>query len=123
MSLAQVREFADAPVALAKASRLDVAELSAELHITAVPDPALARDAQSFLRIYVKDVDAAKVGKPFTTALIEAGLSSYPGYFPTTPPAAGTPYGVFWPSTVAREQVAVRVHVDGVQVMGDEVKV
>ena len=69
--------------------------------------------AQSFLRITVKDDDAGKAGKPFTEAMIESTLASYPGYFPTTPPGPPTPYGVYWPSTVARDLVDVDVRVDG----------
>jgi hypothetical protein len=98
---------------LAAASSLDVAELVADFSASAVPDPATAQQAQSFLRITVKDPDAAKVGKPFTEAVIEAGLSSYPGFFPTTPPGPASPFGVYWPTTVARDAVPVEVTVDG----------
>lgn len=98
-------------VALAAASSLDVSELTAELQDTATADPAMPGDAQSFLRITVKDMSEKKVSKPFTSAVIEATLSSYPGLFPTTPPGPATPYGVYWPSTVARENVEVQVSV------------
>jgi hypothetical protein len=53
------------------------------------------------------------VGKAFTAPLIEATLSSYPGMFPTTPPGPASPYGVYWPTTVARENVSVEVQVAG----------
>lgn len=102
-----------APEDLAEASTLDVRELSVELQPTTVTDPATGSQAQSFLRITVKDGDADKVGKPFTERVIEATLSSYPGLFPTTPPAAASPYGVYWPTTVSRDAVAVDVRVDG----------
>jgi hypothetical protein len=101
------------PLALASVSSLDVRELSAELQLTASADPESPSEAQSFLRIIVKDPDAAKVGKAFTEPVIEATLSSYPGYFPTTPPGAASPFGVYWPTTVAREHVAVSLRVDG----------
>ena len=48
--------------------------------------------------------------------VIEATLSSYPGLFPTTPPGPASPYGVYWPTTVARERVTVDVTVDGLSV-------
>mgnify|MGYP001267343754 CR=1 FL=1 len=99
--------------ALAKASILDVRELTADFVPSPVDDPKTPTQAQSFLRITVKDDDARKAGKPFTEALIEATLASYPGYFPTTPPGPAAPYGVYWPSTVARELVQVDVSVDG----------
>ncbi len=101
------------PAALAAHSTLDVRELSVELQHSGVTDPATASQAQSFLRITVKDDDADKVGKPFTERVIEATLSSYPGLFPTTPPGPATPYGVYWPTTVAREAVLVDVRLDG----------
>lgn len=101
------------PADLAAASTLDVRELSVELEASSIADPATASQAQSFLRITVKDDDADKVGKPFTERVIEATLSSYPGLFPTTPPAAASPYGVYWPTTVGRDAVDVDVRVDG----------
>ncbi len=101
------------PADLAAASTLDVRELSVELQASSIADPATASQAQSFLRITVKDDDADKVGKPFTERVIEATLSSYPGLFPTTPPAAASPYGVYWPTTVGRGAVDVDVRVDG----------
>lgn len=97
----------------ADASTLDVRELAVDLVRSTVGDPADPGDAQSFLRVTVKDDDAGKVAKPFTTAVIEGTLSSYPGMFPTAPPAAGTPYAVYWPTTVDRAAVEPRVRVDG----------
>jgi hypothetical protein len=111
LSLTQVRDYGDDSRRLAAASRLAVDELSVDLYINQAHDPELTRDAQSTLRLTVKDSDPVKVGKPFTTALIEAGLSSYPGFFPTSPPEAGTPYGIYWPTTVAREHVLVEVQI------------
>lgn len=100
-------------VDLAQASRLQVRELDVDLQAVGREDPVTAAEAQSFLRLTVKDADSAKVGKPFTEPVIEAALASYPGLFPTAPPGPATPYGVYWPTTVAREQVAVEVRVDG----------
>ncbi len=112
LDLSTVRNRSDDPVALADASSLDVQELAVELQPSAVDDPALPGDAQSFLRITVKDPDAAKVGKPFTERVIEATLSSFPGLFPTAPPGPASPFGVYWPTTVSREHVSVDVSVD-----------
>ncbi len=77
--------------ALGAVSSLDVGELAVELQPRAVIDPALPVEAQSFLRLTVKDPDADRVGKAFTAPVIEATLSSYPGMFPTTPPGRGEP--------------------------------
>ena len=101
------------PRALAEASSLPVAELTAQLQLSVHTDPALPGDAQSFLRITVKDPSDANVGKAFTEPLIEATLASYPGYFPTTPPGPASPYGVYWPTTVERSAVTPLVVVDG----------
>ena len=114
VTLAQARELT--PLQLAAASRLGVRELAAELQPSAVADPQLPGDAQSFLRLTVKDPDAARAGKPFTEAVIEATLSCYPGIFPTTPPGPASPFGIYWPTTVGREHVSVDVRVDGAPV-------
>lgn len=111
ITLATARELGGDPRALAAASGLDVAELTVELVLAGAADPAAPADAQSFLRLTVKDPDAAKVGKPFTAPVIEATLSSYPGMFPTTPPGPPTPYAVYWPTTVDRGQVSTHVEV------------
>lgn len=113
VGIRQARDLGASPRALAAASALDVAELSVSLDAVGADDPRLPADAQSLLRLTVKDPDVQKAGKPFTAPVIEATLSSYPGMFPTTPPGPATPYGVYWPTTVGREHVSVAVTVDG----------
>ncbi len=100
------------PGELGAASRLGVAELHVALELTAAPDPATTDEAQSHLRLTVKDLDPKKVGKAFTTAVIEAALGSYPGMFPTAPPGEGTPFGVYWPTTVPASAVEAVVTLD-----------
>jgi hypothetical protein len=111
VTLQQARELA--PSALAAASRFGVREFAAELQVNGMADPPLPGDAQSFLRLTVKDPDAALAGKPFTEAVIESSLSCYPGIFPTTPPGPASPFGVYWPTTVGRDLVGVDVLLDG----------
>ena len=101
------------PSALAAASSWDVASLTVDLIRRDRPDPDTLGAAQAMLRITVKDADATKVGKPITAALIECGLSSYPGFYATSPPAPGSPFAVLWPTTVSREHVTVTVTLDG----------
>lgn len=101
------------PVDLASRSRLDVAELSVELVGQENADPTSMSAAQAHLRIVVKDPRPDHVGKLFTAPAVEAALATYPGMFPTAPPAPGTPFGVFWPTTVARDRVPVEVRIDG----------
>ena len=104
------------PVSLAQRSTLPVSELEVEWVPSTIDDPRTSGEAQSHLRLTVRDPDAKAVGKPFTTAVVESALASYPGMFPTAPPGEGTPYGVYWPTTVEREHVAARVRVDGADI-------
>ena len=73
------------------------------------PDPSSNDDAFSFLTIAVKDPDAKKVGRAFSSAAIEMALASYPGFSMTTPPRDGQPFGVYWPALVDAHQVEQRV--------------
>ena len=100
------------PSMRAQRSTLSVRELDVDWAPTAYADPATSDQAQSLLRITVRDADPKAVGKPFTTAVVESALASYPGMFPTAPPGEGTPYGVYWPTTVDRASVPITVTVD-----------
>jgi hypothetical protein len=53
-------------------------------------DQAVAR-----LTVAVKDEDATRIGRPFSSAAVEIALASYPGATMTAPPADATPYGVY----------------------------
>jgi hypothetical protein len=107
---------APSPAELAAASSLDVREMHVALDDIGGPDPATTAAAQGHLRITVKDADQKKVGKPFTTAVVESALGAYPGMFPTAPPGEGTPFGVYWPTLIDRSDVAVQVTVDAAPV-------
>ena len=109
VSLEQAQRLGSAPRELAAESSLDVSELAVHLVASGIEDPATPEQAQSFLRLSVTDADADRVGKAFTVPVIEATLSSYPGLFPTTPPGPASPFGVYWPTTVDRDRVAVDV--------------
>lgn len=118
ITLAQASTLA--PDELAAASRWDVESLSVQLLRADQPAPATLAAAQSVLRITVKDADAEKVGKPVTSALIEAGLSSYPGFYATEPPGSGSPVPVLWPTSIARVHAPTHVSVDGQPVECDD---
>ena len=78
------------------------------------PDAGTNEQASAQLRITVKDADPDKVGRRFSNAATEMALASYPGFYLTSPPAAATAYGVFWPTLVAADEVdQVVVHDDG----------
>lgn len=114
VTLAQAEQLD--PAALAAASRWDVAELTIDLLRRDRPDATTLAAAQAVLRITVKDPDSAKVGKPVTSALIEAGLSSYPGFYASAPPGGGTPFAVLWPTSIDPAHVSVAVALDGAEV-------
>ena len=101
------------PAALAAASTLDVAELSVTFVSPDTTDAPTAGLAQSHLYITAKDADPRKVGRALTAPVVESALATYPGMFPTAPPADGTPFGVYWPTTVAGEAVTQSVTLDG----------
>ncbi len=65
------------------------------------------------LRVTVKDADEAKVGRAFSSRVVEMALASYPGFFTTSPPNDASQYGVFWPTVVAASHVPQRVYLDG----------
>ena len=102
--------------ALAAASTLDVAALDVAFEDVAASDPATTAAAQGHLRITVKDLDQRKVGKPFTTAVVESALGCYPGMFPTAPPGEGSAFGIYWPTLIDRTAVRVAIEVDGAPV-------
>ena len=104
---------APSPRELARASSLDVSALHVAFDDVAAEDPATTAAAQGHLRITVKDLEQRKVGKPFTTAVVESALGAYPGMFPTAPPAEGSAYGIYWPTLIDRSEVQVAVTVDG----------
>jgi hypothetical protein len=74
------------------------AELVWTMSTTTFDDPATQERATTRLRCSVKDSDPKKVGRPFTSALVEAALASYPGFTMTAPPGPATPFGVFHPA-------------------------
>ncbi|WP_068924446.1 acyclic terpene utilization AtuA family protein [Planobispora rosea] len=67
----------------------------------------------ALLRITVMDPDRAKAGRLFSSAVVETGLASYPGFYGLTPPGDASPYGVYWPVLVPAASVRPRVHLDG----------
>lgn len=113
LSLDQALEPGISPATRASRSSLSVRELDVDWAPAPVDDPASTADAQSLLRLTVRDMDPKAVAKPFTTAVVESALASYPGMFPTAPPGEGTPYGVYWPTTVDRSAARPHVTVDG----------
>ncbi|MEV0995220.1 acyclic terpene utilization AtuA family protein [Nonomuraea sp. NPDC050202] len=65
------------------------------------------------LRITVMSTDERKAGRAFSSAVVETGLASYPGFYGLSPPGNASPYGVYWPVLVPVSEVRPRVFVDG----------
>jgi len=68
-----------------------------------------ATDDGALLRVTVKDLDAATVGRAFSGAAVELALANYPGFHVTAPPSDASPYGVYWPALVPATEVPHRV--------------
>jgi hypothetical protein len=76
-------------------------------------DPRSNDDAFAYLRVTVKDTDAAKVGRAFSNKAVEMALANYPGFSITSPPGDASPYGVYWPALVPSDLVEHRVVING----------
>lgn len=71
------------------------AELRWTLARTDHPDADAEETASALLRLTVRDADQHRVGRALSSAAVELGLASYPGFHLTAPPGPGAPYGVF----------------------------
>ncbi|MFG1710147.1 acyclic terpene utilization AtuA family protein [Nonomuraea sp. M3C6] len=71
------------------------------------------------LRITVMDADERKAGRAFSSAVVETGLASYPGFYGLAPPGNAAPYGVYWPVLVPASQVRPRVFLNGKELTRD----
>ena len=54
-----------------------------QVHVELAPMAGTA-----LLRITVMDADSRKAGRAFSSAVVETGLASYPGFYGLTPPGA-----------------------------------
>ena len=86
--------------------------VSVELIRSDRADSPTNEGATAQLRVTVKDRDQKKVSRAFSNRFTELALSSYPGFFTTTPPQSESLYGVFWPSLVAAKEVTETVVLD-----------
>ncbi|HEX3705939.1 MAG TPA: acyclic terpene utilization AtuA family protein [Mycobacteriales bacterium] len=72
-------------------------------------DPETNEQAVARLTVAVKDSDAAKIGRPFSSAAVEIALASYPGATMTSPPGDAAPYGVYQAAYIPNSRVEHRV--------------
>ncbi len=93
------------------------AELQWTLARTDQPDADTEQTASALLTCTVRDPDANKVGRQFSSAAVELALASYPGFHTTAPPAEAAIYGVFSPGYVPATEVRhTAVHPDGTRI-------
>ena len=93
--------------------RESFAETHRALHRTAEEETTGFEESFSFLTLSVKDPDAEKVGRRFSTAAVEMALASYPGFNLTAPPGPGSPFGVYWPALVSSREISQQVVFEG----------
>jgi hypothetical protein len=75
--------------------------------------PETNSGATAMYRIAVKDADSTKVGRAFSSAVIETALGSIPGFFSIAPPGPAQPYPVYWPALIHRAEVEHVVELNG----------
>jgi hypothetical protein len=81
------------------------AELDWTLARTDHPDADTEQTASALLTATVRDPDADKVGRRFSSAAVELALASYPGFHTTAPPSDAVVYGVFTAGWVPATEV------------------
>jgi len=79
---------------------------------TGNPDAGVNVQAASMLTITAMDANPDKVGRSFSSAVVELALASYPGFFATAPPSGESPYGVYWPALIPRSLITQEVVFD-----------
>ena len=72
-------------------------------------DPRWNEESLAHLKIAVTSRDRERVGRRFSSAVVELALSSVPGFSARTPPEDATPYFVYWPALLDRRHVHERV--------------
>jgi hypothetical protein len=102
-------ELAERTIWQALGGREKFQESYVSLRRSSQVDPASNEEAFSLLTIAVKDTDAKKVGRAFSSKAIEMALASFPGFSMTTPPKDEQPFGVYWPALIDASRVSQRV--------------
>ena len=91
------------------ASLAKKAQLTFQRVGSAVDDAPTQDGATVLLRVIATSDDEAAVGRPFQAALIEQGLSSYPGLFATGLPGDPVEASGYWPTLVAQADLVHQV--------------
>lgn len=86
------------------------------------PNPRTNEEACAHLKISVMDPDPNRVGRAFSSKVIELVCASIPGFTVTAPPGDATPTVRHWPALVSREHIPQRVFIEGKDLTIDPVK-
>ena len=88
----------------------DFASVTTRVVRTDKADPATNEEAVAAWRLTVKDPDERMVGRAVSSAMVELGLATIPGFFGLSGgPREARPYGVFRPALVPADLVPQRV--------------
>ncbi len=69
--------------------------------------------AFAFLRVSLMDSDQKKVGKMFSSRVVELALANIPGFTLTSPPSDAVPAIMHWPALVSNKHLRHMVYIDG----------
>jgi len=72
-------------------------------------NPSSNDDAFGFLRISLMDPDQKKVGRLFSSKVVELALASIPGFTLTAPPSDAAPAIIHWPALVSNTHIQQHV--------------
>jgi len=85
-------------------------------------DPDVNEEAVAGLRISVMDPDKDKVGRLFSSKVVELALANIPGFTLTSPPTNGMPAIRHWPALVSSHFIKQTVSVAGKEFIVEAVK-
>jgi hypothetical protein len=74
-------------------------------------NPECNAEAFAQLRISVMDPDQKKVGRAFSSRVVELVIGHMPGLNLTSPPTNGTPSIAYWPALVSGHHITQRVNI------------
>lgn len=92
------------------ALRVTPASIKWTLERTDQPDSPVHATAAARLTVAARDSDRTQVGRAFSNAAVETGLSNYPGTFKTSPPTDAQVVGRYRAEFVPQAAVPHRVH-------------
>ncbi|MCP4138322.1 MAG: DUF1446 domain-containing protein [bacterium] len=72
-------------------------------------NPASNEAAFAFLRISIMDPDKEKVGRMFSSRVVELALANIPGFTFTSPPGRESPAIVHWPALISQKHLQQKV--------------